>query len=196
MSAGYSVFVRRLPISVLIGLVCAAVSIAPVLAAPLPAVKLKAAQIFLPENYGAKANGAGDNTLAIQQAIDTAAAAGGGLVELGKGVYLSGPLELKSGVNLHLSADTTLKAIHPRSKTAGGGFRAAFIGAPSQPGEAFIRAADAKNVEITGSGTIDGSGDALFWPEAMQVRQRVRAGDPDYFKQRFPGIPLANGMPR
>lgn len=196
MSACHIPLVRTLSISLMAGLVCATASLAPVSAATSSSIKVDAQQVFLPEIFGAKADNAFDNTLAIQQAIDKATAAGGGMVKLGNGVYLSGPLELKSGVNLHLTADATLKALHPKTGTAGRDFKAAFIGSPSQPGEAFIRAADAKNVQITGFGTIDGSGDTLFWPEAMKVRQRVRGGDPDYFKQRFPGIPLANGMPR
>jgi len=49
-----------------------------------------------------KADDAFDNTKALQKAINTASALGGGTVELRKGVFLSSPLELKSDVNLHL----------------------------------------------------------------------------------------------
>lgn len=99
-------------------------------------------------------------------------------------------------MNLQLDADATLKAIHPKKEDAGRDFNAAFIGSPSRPGEAFIRAADTKNVAITGFGTIDGSGDTLFWQEAMTAHKHVRCGDPGYFRQRFPDVPIANGMPR
>lgn len=49
---------------------------------------------------------------------------------------------------------------------------------------------------ITGSGTIDGDGAESWWPEALEVRKAVRSGDTKLFEERFPGVKLANGMPR
>ena len=60
--------------------------------------------------YGAKGDGTTKNTVAIQKAIDACTKAGGGRVVLSGGVYLSAPLELKSGVDLHIEADATLLA--------------------------------------------------------------------------------------
>src|ERR1700677_2671233 len=51
-----------------------------------------------------------DNSNAIETAIIAASASGGGTVEIpGPGTYMSGPLYLKSQVNLQVDAGATLK---------------------------------------------------------------------------------------
>ena len=62
-----------------------------------------------------------DATADIQQAIDTASAAGGGVVSLLAGRHVSGGLHLKSGVELHLAQDAVLAPfamIMPRSESS------------------------------------------------------------------------------
>ena len=51
---------------------------------------------------GAKEGLERDNAAAIQKAIDKVSKAGGGTVIVPAGDFLSGPVELKSGVELHL----------------------------------------------------------------------------------------------
>jgi polygalacturonase len=63
-----------------------------------------------PRSYGAVNDGKTDNTTAIQTAIDRCAQSGGGTVPIaGGGVYVSGPIELRSRVFLRISAPTVLK---------------------------------------------------------------------------------------
>ena len=57
----------------------------------------------------AKADGATDITDAIRKAIDECAAKGGGRVVIPAGEYLTGPIHLKSGVNLHVQKGATLR---------------------------------------------------------------------------------------
>ena len=52
--------------------------------------------------FGAKGDGKTKDTAAIQKAIDDCAAKGGGTVKLAGGVFLSGPILLKSHVTLDL----------------------------------------------------------------------------------------------
>ena len=59
--------------------------------------------------FGAVADGVHINTAAIQGAIDAAHTAGGGRVEVAAGVYVTGSLELKSHVELHLCHGAVLK---------------------------------------------------------------------------------------
>ncbi len=60
-------------------------------------------------DFGAKGDGTTKDTVAIQRAVDTANAAGGGEVLLPKGVYICGSLFLKSGVDFHLAEGAVLK---------------------------------------------------------------------------------------
>ena len=115
------------------------------------------AQVYKVEEYGAKADGKTNNTVAIQKAINLCSTNGGGQVELSKGTYLSGSLELKSNVALDIAYGSTLKAIsdsasfkHIKSSVVS---RMDLI-----PWKAFIYADSQENLRICGGGTFDGSG--------------------------------------
>jgi polygalacturonase len=119
--------------------------------------------------YGAKADGATKDTKAIQAAIDDCAKTGG-TVALSGGTFLSGPIVLKSNVTLDLAKDTTLlgspdHADYPAITE----FRA--------PGtQSLLRAANAENIAITGSGTIDGNGES-WWKEARATKNSGVVGE-------------------
>jgi len=125
-------------------------------AASMPAAAAKVCKV---QAYGAKPDGTTKNTRAIQAAIDDCAKSGGGIVKLSGGVFLSGPIVLKSNTTLDLDKGTTLlgspdHADYP-AKTE---FRA--------PGtQSLVSATNAQNIAVTGSGTIDGNGES-WWAEA------------------------------
>ncbi|HJD77312.1 MAG TPA: glycoside hydrolase family 28 protein [Bacteroides reticulotermitis] len=59
--------------------------------------------------YGAVLGGTVDNTKAIAAAVDACHEAGGGRVVVPAGEWLTGPVHLKSNVNLHLAANAILR---------------------------------------------------------------------------------------
>jgi len=59
--------------------------------------------------FGAVGDGKTLNTTSIQKAIDQVASKGGGTVVVPEGVFLSGSVFLKAGVNLHLDKDAVIK---------------------------------------------------------------------------------------
>ena len=104
---------------------------------------------------GAKAGGTKDNAPAIQKAIDKVSKAGGGTVIVPAGEFLTGPLELKSGVELHLEMGARLLgladiAAYEKAHNVIDGKRSNH--------SALIYAYKQKDIAVTGLGTIDGQG--------------------------------------
>ena len=104
--------------------------------------------------YGAIGDGQATNTTAIQTAINAAEAAGGGIVEVPAGIFLSGPIQLASRINLRVEKNAVLRML-PLGKYPGG---------TVDPAN-FISGASLHDVAISGSGTIDGQG-IPWWPFA------------------------------
>src|SRR5690606_12861327 len=61
-------------------------------------------------DYGAVADGITDNTPAIKDAIQACVEAGGGKVIIPAGKFLTGPIHLKSNVNLHLEKNSEVRS--------------------------------------------------------------------------------------
>lgn len=123
------------------------------------------------DEYGAAADGATVNTAAIQKAIDTCHEAGGGRVLCGPGTYVTGTIELKSGVELHLMPGC--KLVGSTSLSDYDIFQAdGFIteNSPERSSESLIRAVHAENIAITGPGEINGSGLAFYDTENFAGR--------------------------
>ena len=112
---------------------------------------------FNVRGHGAAGNGDTNDTAAVQKAID-AAAANGGTVEFGPGVYLCGSLHLRSNVSLHLDNGATIKGI--RDKNAYDpyeelGFKSESDNETSYFHHALIWGEDVEHIAIYGDGTID-----------------------------------------
>jgi polygalacturonase len=108
---------------------------------------------FIITSYGAKKGAKTPCTTAIQQAIDVCHKAGGGRVVVPKGKFVTGAIVLKSGVTLHLEQG---------AKLLGSTNPAHYVLSKGRPGvyvtSQLIFAANAQNIGISGTGTIDGQG--------------------------------------
>ena len=115
--------------------------------------------------YGAKTtNTAAQNQKAIQKAIDLCSKKGGGRVIVPAGQkFLTGAITLKNGVNLHVEEGAILEfafepELYPIVETSWEGLEC-FNLSPC------IYAFGAKDIAITGKGTIDGGGsNDTWWP--------------------------------
>lgn len=140
---------KRPVVSLLFGTAILFVPLELVLA--LPALPVIPSTIFNVTNYGALGDGSYDNTTNLQAAINAANAAGGGVVEIPAGTFLSGPITLLSSINLRLDDGATLQML-PLYTYPGGATNA----------QTFIGCNGIQDLEISGTGTIDGQG-AAWW---------------------------------
>jgi len=101
---------------------------------------------------------------AIQEAINDASQAGGGIVYVPYGLYtIKENLSVKSNVELYLAPGAVLKAIDIRSQ---------YQQTSTLPPAVIVH--NAKNAKITGRGEIDGSGYKLMSPPAGFTSQSVQ----------------------
>ncbi len=107
----------------------------------------QASSTFVITDFGALGDGQTLNTTAIQRAIDTCLAQGGGRVHCPAGTFLTGGLRLGSHLELHLAAGCTLLASSDIRH---------------YPDGVFITADSLQHVALTGLGVIDGQGDAFY----------------------------------
>src|ERR1017187_9189641 len=68
------------------------------------------AAVFDVKSYGAKGDGKALDSPAINQAIEAAAAAGGGTVHFPAGTYVTGSIRLRSNLTLQFETGTTIEA--------------------------------------------------------------------------------------
>lgn len=112
--------------------------------------------------HGAVGDGKTLNSNAIQVAIDECAQSGGGTIVVPKGIFLSGALFLKPGVNIELRAGAVLKG----STNINDYLKAITrIEGHFEPWRAALLNGDkVDHLRITGSGVLDGNG-ASYWQE-------------------------------
>ena len=110
--------------------------------------------------FGAVGDGITDNAKAIQQAIDACSENGGGLVLVPAGVFMTGPFNLKSYVEFHVSAKARLLANPDEMVYTQSAFKENY-----GEGSIWMGGKDAVNVTISGQGTIDGNGPAFMGTE-------------------------------
>src|SRR5437762_158894 len=114
-------------------------------------------QTFNVLDYGAIADGRSINTNAIRKAINACAAAGGGRVWLPAGTYLTGPIVLKSDIDLHIAEGATI--LFSRNVDDFPLVQSEYEGRRTVQASSPISGDGLHDVSITGAGVIDGSGD-------------------------------------
>lgn len=109
-------------------------------------------------DFGAQSGGQEHCTQAFADAIEALSAKGGGRVIIPRGIWLTGPITLKSNIELHTETGATVifsanKDLYPVVDTSFEGLNTFRCISP-------INGRDLENIAITGNGIFDGSGDA------------------------------------
>lgn len=107
--------------------------------------------------FGAIADGLTLNTKAINSAIDACSQKGGGVVVVPAGLWVTGPVVLKSNVNLHLQKGALLQFTTDKSQypLVEGNWE----GLAQMRAQSPLSATAATNIAVTGFGIVDGGGD-------------------------------------
>lgn len=127
------------------------------LPADLPKIK-QVQPVFIPSttvkltDFGGVADGKTLNTEAIAKAIASLEEQGGGHLVIPAGTWKTGPIVLKSKIDLHLEKDAVLQFSENKSL---------YVQEGSTGCVPCIRGSKVMNVSITGEGTIDGQG--IYW---------------------------------
>ena len=109
-------------------------------------------------DFGGVGDGVTLNSDAFAEAIATLSDLGGGKLVVPTGVWLTGPITLKDNIELHVRPDAVLlfstdRELYPIVETV-------FEGLDTRRCISPINAVGARNIAITGGGTIDGNGDS------------------------------------
>ena len=123
-------------------------------------MKVVQASAFNVREYGATGDGQTPDSQAIQKAIDSGAAHGGGTVYLPAGQYLTGSLFLRNNITLHLDAGAViLGSENPEDYPI---IHSRWEGKHQDTYAPLIGGDHLHNISVTGRGTIDGCG-AVWW---------------------------------
>lgn len=152
-------------------------------------------------DYGAVGNGNAVCTEAFKKAIAACSKEGGGRVVVPNGIFFTGPIHLKSNVNLHVTKgarilfstnpDDYLPLVFTR-----------WEGIELMNYSPFIYAFEQKNIAITGEGIIDGQSNATnWWPWKGNAKAGWKTGKPNQndkdkrpalFAMAERGVPVAD----
>jgi polygalacturonase len=108
--------------------------------------------------FGGVAGGNVKNTEAFRKAIEDLSKKGGGKLVVPRGMWLTGPIELKSNINLYVEEGAFI--VFSKDKNDYPLVDVSFEGLNTVRCQSPISAKNAINIAITGKGVIDGSGDA------------------------------------
>ena len=162
-----------------------------------PAARPTGPRSFDVRDFGAVGDGKSLDTGAIQHAIDACVQQGGGIVVVDHGNYLTGTIQLRSHVELHLTSTATLLGVGDLAK-----YRRDPKEVYKLLDRSLVYAEGCDQIAITGQGTINGQGkqfkngnrDLRLCSSACAiVRMCVSRGSWLKAPRRLPSIPFIAG---
>jgi polygalacturonase len=138
-------------------------------------------------DFGGRGDGVTDNTAALRSAIEACHRAGGGRVVVPAGDFPTGPIHLKSGVNLHVSAGATLRFHTDPARYLPPVFTR-WEGVELMNYSPLVYAFEQHDVALTGQGTLDGQADETHWWPWKKTQKSARDR---LLKMAEDGVPVA-----
>lgn len=128
--------------------------------------------------FGARSGGVDDCRQALENAIVACSWGGGGRVLVPAGLFRTGPIRLRSGVELHLAPGAIIRFDADPGKYLPA-VRTRWEGVEVLNYAPLISAVGAVRVAVTGAGTLDGgASDSTWWPWAGKAEHGWRPGMP------------------
>jgi len=155
--------------------------------------KPNAGKTIWANDYGAKADTTKSSTAGIQKAIDFCSAAGGGVVRLKPGLYVSGAIFIKSNVALQIDESVTILgstnfADYPDINTRVAGIEMVWPAA-------LINFIDVTNASLTGKGIVNARGKFcwdLYWNMRKEYEGKGLRWIVDYDAKRVRTVLVQN----
>jgi polygalacturonase len=185
-------FIKRLAAGAAVALPAIAASEEAIGAAQQPPAK--ASVFYNVADFGAVGDGKSLCTTSIQKAVDACALAGGGKVVFPAGKFLTGPIFLKSYVEVEVPAGTVLLGSTDFDKIPPIAGR--WEGLDRTVYASMFTGHDLENVSITGRGVLDGQGDAWWKAFRVVTEMRRKLGLVEREPENPPGSPLQWSRPR
>jgi len=145
---------------------------------------------FVVTKYGAKGDGKRDASAAFRKAIEACAKAGGGRVVVPEGTYVTGPIRLKSRVNLHLARGAVVRFLTdpalylPPVPTR-------WEGVELMGYSPLVYALDEESIAVTGEGTLDGgASETAWWPWKGKGPESQKPDRDRLFAMAEEGVPV------
>lgn len=151
-------------------------------------------EVYNIKDFGAVGDGKTLNTASIQKTVDYCAKAGGGMVYVPPGEFVTGPIFLRSNINFYISQGATLLGDTVISRYPG--IEGRWEGIERKTYASILTGHNLENVSITGRGTIDARGH-VWWDAFMETRQvREEHGIKEREPDNPPEAPLKWPRPR
>lgn len=119
-------------------------------------------------DFGAVSGGTVSNTESFRKAVNHCAEANGGRVVVPKGIWKTGPIHLKSQINLHLEKGARVVFSDDVKEYLSAVF-SRFEGIELYNYSPFIYAKGCKNIALTGEGELDGNG--KMWQNWNKIQE-------------------------
>jgi polygalacturonase len=144
---------------------------------------------FVVTKFGAKGDGSKDASTAFRKAIEACVKAGGGRVVVPAGTFITGPILLRSRVNLHLEKGAVVRFLTDPARYLPP-VLTRWEGVELMGYSPLVYALEEDTIAVTGEGTLDGgAGPDVWWPWKAKGPQGQKGDRDRLLEMAEKGVP-------